>query len=273
MTYLRFGTAGVPLSSSSRNAPNGIQRIREIGLSSMEVEFTHGVYMNETAAREVRSASEDNDVALSVHAPYYINLNSPEAPKIAASKKRIMDSARIGSICGARDIVFHPGFYMKRSREETYGAIRDEMEELAEATRPLGAVLRPETTGKATQFGSLDEILRLSQEIPGVAPCIDFSHLHARRGMMNSYDEFRAVLEDMEDALGREALDDIHCHVSGIEYTPKGEKKHLILEEADFNYTDLLRALKDMQIRGRIICESPNLEEDALLLKRTYDAL
>ena len=130
-----------------------------------------------------------------------------------------------------------------------------------------------ELMGRGTQFGSLEELLDLSLELEMVAPCIDFAHCHARNGKNNSYDEFTSILSRIEERLGRNALDDIHIHVSGIAYGGKGEIKHLNMEESDFNYVDFIRALKDYDVKGLVICESPNLEEDALLLKESFDAL
>ena len=124
--------------------------------------------------------------------------------------------------------------------------------------------------GKRTQFGTLEEVLALSSEIEGVMPCLDFSHMHARAGNENSYSEFMTILSKVEEALGKEGLSNMHMHVSGIEYDRNGEKKHLTLKESDFNYPELLRAFKEFEIRGLVICESPVLEEDALLLRKTY---
>jgi deoxyribonuclease-4 len=134
-------------------------------------------------------------------------------------------------------------------------------------------LLRPETTGKDSQFGTLTELLEMSAELEGVMPCLDFSHMHAREGAMNSYEEFCQILNRVEDYLGREGLDNIHIHVSGIEYGPKGEKKHLVLEESDMDYQGLVRAWKEYGIKGTVICESPNLEDDALLLQDIYRKL
>jgi len=105
-------------------------------------------------------------------------------------------------------------------------------------------------------------------------PCIDFSHLHARsNGKYNTYEEFRGILERSEKVLGKSFLKNMHCHVSGIAYSEKGEQKHLILKESDFNYKELLRALKEFNCAGVVVCESPNIETDALLLKKTYEGL
>jgi len=127
--------------------------------------------------------------------------------------------------------------------------------------------------GKPSQFGTLEEILNLSVELEGVAPCIDFTHWHARTGKFNSYHEFVSILLQVKQRLGTAALDDMHIHVSGIAYGKSGEIKHLNLKESDFQYVELLKALRDYNTEGIVICESPNLEEDALLLQATYNSL
>ena len=210
---------------------------------------------------------------MSVHAPYYINFNSREPEKIEASIKRIYDSARIGSLCGASSIVFHPAYYHSEDSETVFKKVIESLKVLRKTFEDEGikAVLRPETTGKASQFGSLEETLRMAAEMEGVMPCIDFAHLHARSaGEVNTYDEFENCLTMVEEYLGKDGLKDMHMHVSGIEYTPKGEKNHLVLKESDLNYSALMKALKDFKTEGLVICESPNLEVDAMLLQETF---
>ena len=134
--------------------------------------------------------------------------------------------------------------------------------------------IRPETTGKRSQWGTLDEIIEVSKEFSQVLPCIDFAHIHAREdGKFNTYDEFCYILEHLGNELGEIALNNFHGHVAGIEYSAKGEKKHLIFEEADFNYKDLMKAFKKFDIKGAIVCESPNIEIDTKILKEYYTSL
>ena len=269
---LLFGTAGIPRSAKGNNSISGIERLRELDLDCMELEFVQGVRMGEKGAGNVLEAAEKRNIALSVHAPYYINLNSPEEEKLKASLERIYQAARIGSLCGAESIVLHAAFYQKSSKQDTYKRVSKALKELTGQFRDEGipAVLRPETMGKRTQFGTLEEVLALSTEIEGVMPCLDFSHMHAREGKENSYSEFMAILSKVEETLGKEGLSNMHMHISGIKYDKNGEKKHLTLKESDFNYPELLRAIKEFEIGGLVICESPSLEEDALLLRRIY---
>ena len=277
MSELRFGTAGIPSSvGGKKGSIDGVRRIRELGLDCMEVEFVQGVRMKETMAFEVGKVAKENDVALSVHGPYWINLNSSEPEKIEASRERILNSARIGHCFQATGVAFHPAFYMGATSKEIYPKVRKHLKELTAQLRKekVGVRLDPETTGKGSQFGSLEETLRLAKDVKGVRPCIDFSHIYARNtGQFNSYKEFCEILELVRTQLGHAALKDMHIHLSGIEYGPKGEKNHVILEKTTFDYKGVLKALKDFKAGGLLICESPILEEDALILQKTYRKL
>ncbi len=268
-----FGTAGVPNSSNGRSTADGVKRIKELGLDCLEVQFVRGVKMGYETAKNVRILSEALGVKLSVHAPYYINLNADSEIKVKQSIQRIIDTAKIGNTMGAINIVFHPGYYMKRTRDVSLRRIRSSVEELAEMTSGMNTILRPETSGRREQFGELDEIIDLCRELDNVLPCIDISHIHARTGKYNSKKEFREVMEKIEDSLGKEVLKSMHIHISGIDYGIKGEKSHLNLKESDFNYRDFLETLKEFSADGMIICESPNLEEDAIMLKKLYSYL
>jgi deoxyribonuclease-4 len=240
----------------------------------MELEFVRRVSMRERKAQRVREASQKLGVSLSVHAPYYINLNSADPQIVRDSQERLFEAGRIGSLCGARSIAFHPGFYMGRPPSVTLGNVKKRLKEVLKrcADEGLDVQLRPETTGKPSQFGRLDEVLALSAELDGVLPCIDFAHMHAYSGRANSYDEFAEILDAIRSRLGARALADMHIHVSGIRFGNKGELEHLDLRESDLNYQDLLKALKDFSVGGRLICESPDREPDALLLKNLYQS-
>jgi deoxyribonuclease-4 len=275
MAGLFFGTGGSPHSASTKTTVSGIERIAELGLGCMELEFVMGVRMGEVEARLVAETAVRQNVKLSAHAPYYINLNAREPEKIKASQERLLKTARIATLCGAQSVVFHTAFYLGDSPEETYNKVKKNLEEVILQLRREnnGVWIRPEVMGKQSQFGTIEELLNLCTELEGLAPCIDFAHWHARTGTYNSYQEFASILTQIEKRLGRTALDDMHIHISGIKYGAKGELKHLELKESDFQYVELIRALKDYDIKGLIICESPNLEDDAMLLQETYNAI
>lgn len=271
MERLLFGTAGTPVSSIGTDSLSGIRRVHELGLGCMELEFVRGVKMGEETARKVSFLAEKLDIKLSVHAPYYINLNGDEETRLK-SRERILNSARIGQISGAKGVVVHAGFIQKETRLDAYEKIKKELTGIREQMNSEGLTiaLRIETMGRNSQFGSLDEVLGIT-EVEGVLPCIDFSHLHAVNGKNNSQEEFAAIFSRIENKLGRDGLDNMHIHVSGIEYSHKGEKNHLEFEESDFNYKELARVFCDFNIKGNVISESPNLEIDALKLKKEYD--
>jgi len=267
-----FGTAGIPHSSNGDSTADGIKRIKELGLGCLEIEFVMGVNIGELAARQIAAVARNRDIKLSVHAPYYINLNSPEADKVKASQQRIYQSARAAALCGAGDVVFHAGFYMGLPAEKVYETVKARLAEVLAKLKEedILVTLRPEVMGKNSQFGTLDEVLQLSADLEGVLPCIDFAHWHARSGKWNSYEEFIGVLERVAKRLGKSALEKLHLHVAGIDYGKSGEKSHLDLKDSDFKYEELMRALADFKAGGLLICESPNLEEDALMLQRLY---
>jgi len=273
---LLFGTGGVPVSAKLRSTEAGIERIAELGLGCMEVEFVQGVRMSPKAAVSVGELAARKKVVLTAHGPYFINLNAVESEKVHMSKERILQTARIAALFGARSITFHAAFYLKSTPAETYTTVKRHLGEIVNILRNEGnkVSISPEVTGKPSQFGTLEEILQLSSEIEGVAPCLDFSHWHARTGKANSYQEFLDILDQIEGKLGRQALDNMHIHLSGIAYGKKGEIKHLMLQDSDFRYAELLKSLKERKAKGVIVSESmPYLEKDALLLQQTYRAL
>jgi len=270
---LRFGTAGVPRSSPKPDTISGIRRLGELGLHHLEMEWVRRVQVNRKAGEGIRRAAEKAGITLTAHGPYYINLNSPERAKLEASIKRILDTARQAHHCGATSITFHAAFMMKCEPDAVYETVKEHLRGILStlAREKITVDVRPELSGKPSQWGSLEEVIRISRELEGVKPVVDFSHLHAREGgAYNTYGEFAEVLETIKSGLGQEALKDMHIHVSGIKYGPRGEREHLNLEESDFNYRQLIKAFIDYGVEGWCVCESPNLEVDALMLQQTY---
>jgi deoxyribonuclease-4 len=238
----------------------------------MELGWVRSVRVSEETAQKIKNAGEEHDIALSVHAPYYINLNA-DAEEWPKSRQRLMDAARAGYRSGATDIVFHPGSYFGAPSAEVLKVVLPRLEacvkELRDEDNPV--LLRPETMGKGAMLGSLEDTLEMSA-LDGVEPCLDFAHLHARPGdgSMNSIREWLAVFTAYRNALGDQSLTRLHCHLSGIEYTEKGEQNHLTIAESDFNLEDLFEALLESGAGGRILCESPTLEEDALHIQQSW---
>lgn len=272
MDKLLFGISGLPIGDGSQKFTykTGIAYLKSIGLDSMELPFVRSVNVTDKNRGEILKEREALDFYLSAHGSYFINLNADEYEKQEQSMERIQKGAIALKSVGGKSLVFHAGYYLSDSHEETYSTIRDNLSKLPD----IGIQYRLETTGKATQFGSLKELVSLSREIPTCNLCVDFSHIHARgNGALKCYEDFAELLKIIENGLGRKGIEDMHIHLSGINYGPKGEKNHLPFEESDFNYKACLQALKDFGAKGSIVCESPILERDALLLKETYYSL
>lgn len=276
---LRFGTVGAPQSSPGPGTPAAIRHIRELGLDHLEIAWVQSVRVSDETCAEIKAAAEQHKVSLSIHAPYYINLNSQTDELMVKSDERLLAAARKGYLAGAKDIVFHPGSYHEQPPEQVYQKAKAQLAKLAAILRDEGVDvhLRPETMGKSAMFGTLEEAARLSAEIPGVLPCIDWAHLHARTGdgTFNSYEEFAAALELVRRYLGDDGLKHMHFHMSGIAWSKKGEREHLPLNEADLHYRELLQAFVDYGVAGTVGVEAPLPFHvaDALTLQATYRRL
>ena len=272
MEKLNFLTAGVPLRAGAKGYEAGFKILDEMGLDGLELEFVRGVRISDKSRESVSNSTK----IITAHAPFYVNLNAREEDKVEASVQRIIETAEVANELGGYSITYHAGFYLSQEPEMVYNQIRKQTEiitnELSKTNNKIW--IRPETTGKSSQWGDLEEIIKLSKEFETVLPCVDFSHLHARyNGISNTYDEFAQIFEKIGKELGQVALDNFHAHIAGIDYGAKGEKKHLNLEDSDFNYKDLLKAFKDFNVKGAIVCESPNIEDDAKLMKDYYLSL
>lgn len=270
MEKLNFLTAGIPLKS--KDYESGFNVLNEMNLDGLELEFVHGVRISDKSKETV--LNKKNGLILTAHGPFYINLNSKEEDKIEASIQRIIETARTAHELNAYSITYHAAFYMGGSPDTVYEKVKEGHKKIFKELENVDIWVRPETTGKKTQWGDIDEIIKLSKEFEKVLPCVDFSHIHAReKGAFNTYDEFCSIFDKIGNNLGQVALDNFHAHIAGIEYTDKGERQHLNLIESDFNYKDLLKAFKKFDVKGVIVCESPNIEEDCKLLSDYYKSL
>ncbi len=248
---IKFGPAGLgPVKEAVKN----LEQYHKLGLKACEIAFTYGPYIKEHETLEIKKASEKFDIQLSIHAQYWINLNSEDKKKIEQSKKRILDCCKIGELLGAKYVVFHPGYYGKRGKEETYKNIReailDIMEELKK--RKYKIKIAAETMGKVNVFGSSEDIKSLVKET-GCDFCIDFAHLLARSNGKMAYKEMVNEFKEFKEW---------NCHFSGIVYGDKGEKHHKPTPKEELK--KLINALpKNKDIT--IINESPQPVEDSVM--------
>jgi len=249
---IRVGPAG----SEGKGNLEGVKKVARMGLDCMEVEFTYGVRMRIEEAERVGGLARAKGVLLSVHAPYYINLASDEEEKVIASKKRILASCERAHALGAQNVVFHAGFYQKKTAAKTYELIKREILEIRDhiSKEKWKVTLCPEVTGKPSQFGSLEEILELMKDT-GCGITVDFSHLFARQQGQIDYAEILQVLPEK-----------FHAHFSGIEYGDKGERKHIKTEKKFFE--PLASELVKKKLDVTLINESPQPYKDAAMMKR-----
>ncbi len=262
MATIKIGPSG----SSGLGTLEGIRFVKEKGLQAMEIGFVRGVHMKNERAKEVGKRAKEAGVSLSIHAPYYINLSSVEIEKREASVKRILDSCERGHHLGATHVTFHPAYYGKLSPESTHGLVKAAMDSMQAYIREKGwsVKLAPETTGKVSQYGSLDETLRLSKET-GCSLVVDFAHLYARdRGKI----DYAAILDKIQKAGHKH----VQAHFSNIHYGLKGELNHLVLN-GNPPFEPLAREFLDRDLDATIICESPITWEDALKMKEIFEGL
>lgn len=271
----KFGTVGSPIGTPKKpgGSVGAIGFSRSIGLDALELGWVQSVRVTEATCAAIKSTGTEQGVALSVHAPYFINLNATDE-EWSKSRKRLMDAAHYGYLAGATDIIFHPGSYFGNDPAAVLKVALPRLEGCVKELQKNGdkVTLRPETMGKSAMLGSFEDALAMSKAMDMVQPCLDFAHLHARPGdgTMNTYDEWSRLLEKYGKTLGKKALKNLHIHLSGIEYGPKGEKNHLPLAEADLDLKALFKAMHAFGCAGRILCESPIMEEDALNMKKAW---
>ncbi len=307
---IRFGTGGIPLTTKNRNTKEGILRLEELGLQHMELEFVYSVFLKEADAPEVKEFAQQHDVTMSVHGSYYTNFASGEAQKRAASMQRLEKAARVGSMAGAKSITFHAGFYTGQDKQVVFDNIVAELQKAGEQLTGCEIVIAPELTGKGSQFGDLEELIALIKRLddpkkqPRFAFCIDFAHNHARQnGAFAEEADFKQMFDTIGQKLGESYLQNLHMHMSAIEFSAKGERNHLTFLDSFAAYKDhgidlpdmephyaelvtknrlgggkqdwraLLKVLKEYKVGGYMVCESPNLEHDSLLMQKFYREL
>lgn len=245
---IKIGPSGVgPVKEIEEN----FREFHRLGFKCAEIAFTYSVYIKEKDCAEIKKLAEELGISLSIHAHYFVNLNSAEEEKIESSKQRILQCCEIGELLGATHVVFHPGFYGKTPREEAGEKIKECVKEMMAHIKKKDwkIKLAPETMGKINVFGSIEEISNLVEET-GCSFCIDFAHILAR--------EKKVDFKKIEKAFPQKKW---HCHFSGIIYGEKGERSHKKTQENEWE--ELFSNLpKDKDIT--IICESPTRIEDSV---------
>jgi len=273
----RFGPAGVPPTFRMMKAAlSDVPRLlREEGLDAFEyqaVRWGAKPQIKREEAEKLGLEAKEKDVWLSLHGSYFINFCGGK-DVIEASRQRLIACATAAEWVNAHIVVFHPGFYGKKPQKEVFRTCLEAVKETVESLKNLGiknVKIGPETMGKPSQFGSLDEVLSLCEEVEQAQPVIDWAHLHARdKGRFKTIDDFRKVIEEIEKRLGTEAVRNMHCHFTKVEFTDKGEKCHHIMDEADYgpDFTMLAKVIAEYKLNPVIISESPILDLDAVKMR------
>jgi deoxyribonuclease-4 len=273
----RFGPAGVPpvfrlMKATLADVP---RLLHEEGLDAFEYEAVHWgkkPQVNMDDAERFGLEANENDVWLSLHGSYFINLCGTNAI-VEASKKRLIACATAAAWMNAHVVVFHPGFYGGKSPREAFEICAKVLKEVVEVMRMLGirnVKLGPETMGRLHQLGTLDEVLNLCEMVEQTQLVIDWSHLHARdRGRFRTVEDFRKVVQYIEDRLGTEAARNMHCHFTKIEFNEKGERRHHILEEEGYgpDFEMFAKVIAEFRLVPVVISESPILDLDAIRMR------
>ncbi len=273
---IRFGPAGKPVDMKSADYVKAIEYVAQEGLDALEYEAVRGVRVSQKKAYEIRLAAERNNVKLSMHAPYFINFASPDGDTVRKSQERLKAALQAASWMGAYAVVFHPGYYKGNpSREAALRRTIDALKPVAEWLRQeglKGVWIAPETTGKRTQVGDVDEVIAICREVEPCRPAVDWAHLYARyRGeLIVRVDDVARIVEKFEKELGSEAVKPLHTHFSKIEYGEGGEKEHHTLAEEGYgpDFRIVCEAYRELGVTAVIISESPILDKDALVMKK-----
>jgi deoxyribonuclease IV len=264
-----FGTAGNPpnfwSSKFKKDTLNAPEWIKSLGLNAYERQMTYGARMKEEDAVLLGKNAKKFDVQLTIHGPYYVVLNSKKADVRKRSQAELLKTAHLAELMGAKKIVFHPGF--GRDIKPIIEGLRK-----IENDRPKGVFFCPETMGKISQSGDLNEVIEICEKTEA-KPCIDFGHLHARTlGTLKKENDFRKILTEIEKRLGKKILQDLHCHFYPIEFTDKGEKKHRAVTEKNVfpKFEPFAKLIKEFKMHPTLISESRDSQDiGALQMRKT----
>ena len=254
--------------------------LHEIGLNAYEIQCGRGVRMGDDAASKIKELAEKYDIALSVHAPYYISLSGIDKQKREKSIDYILESALLAKKAGAKRVVLHSGSCSKITREEALNLAVDTLGKAINALDEHGLsdiTLCPETMGKINQLGSLDEVIALCKIDERLIPTIDFGHLNARDGgILKTERDFENILLNIENGLGEYRAKNFHSHFSKIEYTTGGERRHLTFEDRQYGpeFEPLAEVIYKRNATPIFICESAGtMSRDALTMQNIYRSL
>ncbi|MCL2143164.1 MAG: TIM barrel protein [Methanomassiliicoccaceae archaeon] len=264
---MRFGPAGYP--QNSKDANDALNTIKEMGLDALEMEFVRGARISAEKAKEIGNRAKELDIRLSAHAPYFISFNSDTPETRVKSISWVIDTVRAAHNMGAYIIVIHAASYGKEPSKATDSVIDglNKCKDIMDDDGIKDVILGLETMGRPATWGTLKEISKVMDSVPGTRPVLDVAHVHARYGgSLRTKEDMKELVDEFFPLAG----DIPHFHISCIEYTAKGEKMHLPLSSADPDMSLLAGVLNDSEKDCTFICESPLLEQDALVFRNMF---
>ena len=280
---IRFGPSGNSLSfyaAGYEHTEQAAAYVRQMGLDCFEYSFGRGVRMSEEKARAIGRAFAAEGVAISVHAPYFINFANPDDEMAAKSYAYVLDSAKMCRAMGGKRVVFHPAAQGKDTRDAAVERTVRRLQILRDHIYANGLqdmMFCPETMGKLAQIGTPEEVARFCGIDPVYTPCVDFGHVNARgQGCLKTDEDYRALLTMLIDRLGYGRMKAFHVHFSKIMYGAKGEVKHLTFADEVYGpeFAPLARVLRELALEPYIVSESDGTQaEDALAMKRLYEGV
>ncbi|MBQ8837662.1 MAG: TIM barrel protein [Clostridia bacterium] len=259
-------------NKSTKQAPAWL---KNVGLDAYEYEAGNGIAAGEAALREIGTAAREHGILMSLHTPYFISLSGVDIEKRLKSIDYVEKSLWAAELIGADTIVIHCGSAGKITRKEAMYLSADTLYKMLDKLGGTDISFGIETMGKQNQLGTLDEVIELCKADARLAPVVDFGHLNARDcgGVFVTADDYRRVFDKVACALGDDKAKYMHCHFSKIEWTDKGEKRHLTFADTTFgpDFEPLMEAIARENLCPRIISESAGTQsEDALAMKNYY---
>ena len=280
---IKFGPSGNSVSfvtEGHKSTMETFEWLANKNLDLFEYSFGQGVRLSQTTAALFGAEAAKYNIEVSVHAPYFINFANPDPEKIDNSINYILSSLSVLKAFGGKRCVFHPGSEGGASRSEAFNRTLKGVDKMAEAKHEMGfddLIVCPETMGKIAQIGTLEEIIELCKIDSTIYPCIDFGHINAREcGSLKTKDDYRRIVDAMLDGIGEEKTANMHIHFSKIEYTARGEKRHLTFADNKFGpeFEPLAEVLFDYKLSPHILCESAGTQaEDSVYMKKAYSKL
>ncbi len=276
---IRFGPSGNSeafYQEGYKETAQAPKWLSEQGLNAFEYAFTLGQFLTDKTAAKIAEEGKKYDIEFSVHAPFYINFANPSDTAYENNFKFLLNSVAGLKKLGGRHCVLHIGSQMKMTREEAMANIKRTFTEfIREFERTENSIyLCPETMGKYTQIGSVDEIFEICTWGDCVLPTLDFGHINSvMQGALKTKEDFISILQKGIDKIGYEKMKGCHIHFSKIMYGAKGEIKHLTFDDTVYGPEPkpFLEAIKELKLEPVIISESAGTQsKDAAIMRDIY---